>query len=64
MRNLLVQGLTRRPLTEPAPDKAELELVELRDNGALGQIYAHLISLFGWDKLVAESLARRGETMA
>ena len=40
------------------------KLVELRDNGALGQIYAHLISLFGWDKLVAESLARRGETMA
>jgi hypothetical protein len=34
-------------------------LVELRDNGALGQIYAHMISLFGWDRLVAESLARR-----
>jgi len=29
MRNLLLQGLTRSPLTEPAPDIAELELVEL-----------------------------------
>ena len=28
-------------------------LVEMRDNGALMQIYAHLISLTGWDKLVA-----------
>ena len=35
---------------------AHAKLVELRDNGALGQIYAHLISLFGWDKLVAESI--------
>jgi hypothetical protein len=40
------------------------KLVELRDNGALGQIYAHMVSLFGWDKLVSESLARRGETPA
>jgi hypothetical protein len=40
------------------------KLVELRDNGALGQIYAHLVSLFGWDKLVAESLARRDQAMA
>jgi Ni,Fe-hydrogenase III small subunit len=31
MRNLLFQGLIRRPLTEPAPDKAEIELVELAD---------------------------------
>jgi Ni,Fe-hydrogenase III small subunit len=29
MRNLLFQGLIRRPLTEPAPDVAELELAEL-----------------------------------
>ena len=31
MRDLLFQGLIRRPLTEPAPDKAEIELVELAD---------------------------------
>jgi Ni,Fe-hydrogenase III small subunit len=29
MRNLLLQGLIRPPLTEPAPAEAELELVEL-----------------------------------
>lgn len=29
------------------------KLAELRDNGALGQIYAHLVSLLGWDRLVA-----------
>ena len=29
------------------------KLLELRDNGALMQIYAHLISLVGWDRLVA-----------
>jgi len=29
MRNLLLQGLTRSPLTEPPPDKSEIELVEL-----------------------------------
>ncbi|MDO1559258.1 SapC family protein [Brevundimonas sp. 2R-24] len=28
-------------------------LVELRDNGALGQIYAHMLSLQGWDRLIA-----------
>jgi len=29
------------------------KLAELRDNGALGQIYAHLVSLLGWDRLIA-----------
>lgn len=29
------------------------KLVELRDNGALGQIYTHLVSLLGWDRLIA-----------
>ena len=29
------------------------KLAELRDNGALMQIYAHLISLVGWDRLIA-----------
>ena len=34
------------------------KLLELRDNGALGQIYAHLISLNGWDRLIAKALER------
>jgi hypothetical protein len=34
------------------------KLVELRDNGALGQIYAHLTSLVGCDRLVALAMAR------
>ncbi len=35
------------------------KLVELRDNGALGQIYAHLVSLAGWDRLIALALTRQ-----
>ncbi|MBX9706899.1 MAG: SapC family protein [Caulobacteraceae bacterium] len=34
------------------------KLAELRDNGALGQIYAHLVSLLGWDRLVAMAFER------
>ncbi|MBV9511222.1 MAG: SapC family protein [Caulobacteraceae bacterium] len=34
------------------------KLAELRDNGALAQIYSHLTSLQGWDRIVMESLAR------
>jgi hypothetical protein len=34
------------------------KLVEIRANGALAQIYAHLVSLVGWDRLVALALAR------
>ena len=34
------------------------KLAELRDNGALGQIYAHLVSLLGWDRLIAMALNR------
>ncbi len=34
------------------------KLAELRDNGALGQIYAHLVSLLGWDRLVAMTMDR------
>ncbi len=36
--------------------------IELRDNGALGQIYAHLLSLVGWDRLIAIAMARAVET--
>lgn len=34
------------------------KLVELRDNGALGQIYAHITSLLGWDRLIAMAFQR------
>ena len=32
------------------------KFVELRDNGALTAIYAHMLSLLGWDKLIALAL--------
>ncbi len=38
------------------------KLAELRDNGALGQIYAHLVSLLGWDRLIALAFQRASET--
>lgn len=34
------------------------KFAELRDNGALGQIYAHLVSLLGWDRLIAMAFTR------
>lgn len=37
------------------------KLVELRDNGALGQIYAHLLSLVGWDRLIALAMAKAAQ---
>ena len=38
------------------------KLAELRDNGALGQIYAHLVSLLGWDRLIALAFQRQAPT--
>jgi hypothetical protein len=40
------------------------KLVELRDNGALAQIYAHLTSLFGWERVIAESMQRANAAQA
>jgi hypothetical protein len=40
------------------------KLAELRDNGALVQIYAHIISQNGWDRIVQESFARNPEAAA
>lgn len=40
------------------------KLAELRDNGALGQIYAHLVSLAGWDRLIALALTRQAAAKA
>ena len=34
------------------------KIVELQKNGALAQIYAHLISLLNWDRLIAVTLSR------
>jgi hypothetical protein len=48
-------GVSEEKLNKLPADK----LVELRDNGALPQIYAHLVSLLCWDRLVALTLARQ-----
>lgn len=37
------------------------KFIELRDNGALAQIYAHLVSLVGWDRLISLALARAAQ---
>lgn len=37
------------------------QMVELRDNGALQQIYAHLTSLVGWDRLIALAMFRNAQ---
>ena len=36
------------------------KIFELMQNGALSQIYAHLNSLLGWDRLIALTVARQG----
>ena len=48
-------GVSEEKLNKLPADK----LVELRDNGALPQIYAHLVSLLCWDRLIALTLARQ-----
>ena len=35
------------------------KLRELQTNGALAQIYAHLVSLVGWDRLIAVAMVRQ-----
>ncbi|HVI31154.1 SapC family protein [Phenylobacterium sp.] len=47
-------GVSEDKLNKLPTDK----LVELRDNGALSQIYAHMLSLVGWDRLIALAMAR------
>jgi hypothetical protein len=47
-------GVSEEKLNALPSDK----LTALRDNGALGQIYAHLLSLVGWDRLVAVAMSR------
>jgi len=48
-------GVSEEKLAKLPADK----LLELRDNGALQQIYAHLLSLVGWDRLIALAMARQ-----
>jgi hypothetical protein len=48
------KGVSETKLNALPADK----LKELRDNGALSQIYAHLISLLGWDRLLVKAMLR------
>jgi hypothetical protein len=48
-------GISEEKLNKLPADK----YIELRDNGALAQIHAHLISLVGWDRLVALALYKQ-----
>jgi hypothetical protein len=52
-------GVSEEKLLKLDPDK----LLLLRDNGALAQIYAHLVSLVGWDRLISLALARQTQAM-
>lgn len=38
------------------------KLQELRDNGALGHIYAHMLSLMGWERLIAVAIVRAAQS--
>jgi SapC len=48
------QGVSEAKLAALAPE----QLKTLAGNGALSQIYAHLISLFGWDRLIVKAMLR------
>jgi hypothetical protein len=48
------QGVSEAKLNALSADK----LKELATNGALSQIYAHLLSLFGWDRLIVKAMLR------
>ena len=39
------------------------KLLELQKNGALGFIYAHLLSLLAWDRLIAIAAKRGGDSL-
>ena len=53
-------GVSEEKLLKLEADKFLL----LRDNGALAQIYAHLLSLVGWDRLIALAIARQTQPEA
>jgi len=47
-------AVSETKLNELPPEK----LAELRSNGALAQIYAHLNSLFGWERLIIKAMQK------
>jgi hypothetical protein len=47
-------GVSEEKLNALPHDK----FIELRDNGALAQIYAHLVSLLGWDRLIVKAMLK------
>jgi hypothetical protein len=51
-------GVSEDKLSKLPPEK----FIEIRDNGALAQIYAHLLSLVGWDRLIALAINRASAT--
>jgi hypothetical protein len=48
------QGVSEAKLNALSAEK----LKELRDNGALQQIYCHLLSLMGWERLIVKAMLR------
>jgi hypothetical protein len=48
------QGVSEAKLNALPAEK----LKELATNGALSQIHAHLVSLFGWDRLIVKAMLR------
>ncbi|MBC7668111.1 MAG: SapC family protein, partial [Gemmatimonadaceae bacterium] len=48
-------GVSEEKLNAMPADKIK----ELQTSGALAQIYAHLVSLIGWDRLVALAMTRQ-----
>jgi hypothetical protein len=54
------QGVSEEKLAALPHDK----FIELRDNGALSQIYAHLVSLLGWDRLIVKAMLRPRRPLA
>jgi hypothetical protein len=48
------QGVSEAKLNALPAEK----LMELRDNGALQQIYCHLLSLMGWERLIVKAVLR------
>jgi hypothetical protein len=48
------QGVSEAKIQALSPD----QLKTLASNGALAQIYAHLVSLYGWDRLIVKAMLR------
>lgn len=50
-------GVSEEKLNNLSADK----LKELQQNGALAQIYAHLVSLLGWERLITKTMIKQAE---